>query len=231
VSSRGASVSSRGVLVILLLVLCGRAHGQIVAFGASNISGWNVAESEAVPAQLQTMLRAKGYTVRVLNKGIYGNTTTEMLDRADRDIPEGTSIVVLDVSGGLYNDARNGISRAQGEADLAAIRSRLETRHIKVIPFSGADLPAQYHQQDGVHLTPEGHRLAAAHLLPALIATLGPPSGPPEAVRDACVADARRLCSAFMQDDAQRHACMHEHRAELSSDCRRAIAESRRHEN
>jgi hypothetical protein len=41
------------------------------------------------------------------------------------------------------------------------------------------------------------------------------------------VADARRLCSAFMQDDAKRHACMHDHRAELSSDCRRAIAESR----
>jgi acyl-CoA thioesterase I len=222
-SSRGAVAG----LLILLLALWGRAQAQVVAFGASNISGWNVAASEAIPAQLQTMLRAKGYTVRVLNKGIYGNTTTEMLSRADADIPEGTSIVILDVSGGLYNDVRKGISRAQGEADLAAIQARLAARHIKVIPFSGTDVPAQYHQQDGIHLTPEGHRLAAANLLPAVTAALGPPSGPPETVRDACVADARRLCAAVIQDNEKRHACMRAHRAELSSDCRRAIAESR----
>ncbi len=215
-------------LPILLLMLSGQAHGQVVAFGASNISGWNVGQSEAIPAQLEAMLRAKGYTVRVVNRGIYGNTTTEMLDRADRDIPEGTSIVILDVSGGLYNDVRKGISRAQGEADLEAIRARLAARHITVIPFSGTDIPPRYHQQDGIHLTPEGHRLAAANLLPAVTAALGPPAGPPEAVRDACVADARRLCSAVIRDNAKRHACMSEHRAELSSDCRRAIAESRR---
>ncbi len=225
-------MSSRCVLAVLLLVLSSRAHGQVVAFGASNISGWNVGQSEAIPAQLQAMLREKGYTVRVLNKGIYGNTTTEMLARADRDIPVGTSVVILDVSGGLYNDVRNGISRAQGEADLATIRRRLAARHIAVVPFSGTDIPAPYHQADGIHLTPEGHRLAAAHLLPAVTAALGPPSGPPEAVRDACVADARRLCAAVIQDTAKRHACMREHRAELSSDCRRAIAASReRHED
>jgi acyl-CoA thioesterase I len=226
------SVRGLPVLAVLLLAICGAAHAQIVAFGASNISGWNVAASEATPAQLQTMLRAKGYTVTVANAGIYGNTTPEMRARMDSDIPEGTTIVILDMNGGLYNDTRKGISREQGEADLAAIRARLADRHIKVIPFSAADIPGQYHQEDGIHLTPEGHRLAAVHLLTEVTQALGPPpeaaaTTATEAVRHACVSDARRLCSAVIGDDVKRHQCMQEHRAQLSKDCLRAIAQSR----
>jgi acyl-CoA thioesterase I len=215
-------------LVILLLAFCGRSYAQIVAFGASNISGWNVAATEAIPAQLQTMLRAKGYSVRVLNAGVFGNTTADMRNRMDSDIPEGTSIVILDTSGGLSNDAKKGISRDQGEAELAAIRVHLVDRHIKVIPVSAADIPAQYHQADGEHLTPEGHRLAAASLVAEVEDTLGPPTAATESVRDACVADAHRLCSAVLGDDAKRHLCMQEHRSQLSRDCLHAIAQSRK---
>ena len=110
--------AASAVFLTLLVMLCGRANAQIVAFGASNISGWNVAASEAIPAQLQTMLRAKGYNVRVMNAGIFGNTTADMRNRMDSDIPEGTTIVILDTSGGLHNDAQKGISRAQGDANL-----------------------------------------------------------------------------------------------------------------
>ena len=226
------SVRTLPVLAILLLAISGAARSQIVAFGASNISGWNVAASEATPARLQTMLRAKGYGVTVVNAGIYGNTTTEMRARMDRDIPEGTTIVVLDMSGGLYNDTRKGIGREQGDADLAAIEARLAERHITVIPFNATDIPRRYHQEDGIHLTPEGHRLAAIHLLTEVTHALGPPpeAAVPtatEAVRHACVSDARRLCAAVIGDDAKRHECMQEHRAQLSKDCLRAIAQSR----
>ena len=214
-------------LVILLLALYGRAHAQIVAFGASNVSGWNVAASEAFPAQLQAMLRTKGYTVKVTNAGIYGNTTTEMLNRMDSDIPAGTTIVILDTRGGLFNDSRKGISPEQGDADLAAITAKLKARGIKVIPFSGADLPAQYHQQDGLHLTPEGHKLVATKLLPEITEALGPPAETPRSVKEACMADARRLCGKVLGDDEKRHACMQEHRSELSKDCLHAIAMSR----
>jgi acyl-CoA thioesterase I len=218
-------------LAILLLALGGRAYAQIVAFGASNISGWNVAASEAIPAQLQAMLRAKGYSVRVLNKGVYGNTTADMRARMDSDIPDGTEIVILDTSGGLYNDAQKGISREQGDADLAAIKARLADRHIKVIPVSAADIPLQFHQQDGAHLTPEGHRLAAANLVPGITQILGPPPAATQTVREACMADARRLCSAVLGDESKRHQCMQEHRGELSKDCLHAIAASRQQQN
>jgi acyl-CoA thioesterase-1 len=221
-------------LAILLLGLAGTAHAQIVAFGASNISGWNVAASEAIPAQLQSMLREKGYSVTVRNAGIYGNTTTQMRARMDSDIPEGTTIVVLDTSGGSYNDNRLGVSREQGEADLAAIKARLADRHIRVIAISGTDVPPQYHQQDGIHLTPEGHRIAAGNVLPEVMAALGPPPSQGAeslSLRKACIADARRLCAEVLGDDGKRHQCMQEHRAQLSKDCRQAIAASRKQQS
>jgi acyl-CoA thioesterase I len=214
-------------LAIIFLGICTPAHAQIVAFGASNVSGWNVAASEAFAAQLQVMLREKRYTVKITNAGIYGNTTTQMLNRMDSDIPDGTTIVILDTRGGLYNDTRMGISQEQGDADLAAITAKLKARGIKVIPFSAADFPAQYHQQDGLHLTPEGHKLAATKLLPEITEALGPPPEAPRSVKEACIADARRLCGAVLGDDEKRHACMQEHRSELSKDCLHAIAMSR----
>jgi acyl-CoA thioesterase-1 len=228
-NSRRWRVQNHSILVVLLVAFCRPTHAQIVAFGASNVSGWNVAASEAFAAQLQAMLREKGYNLRVLNKGIYGNTTTDMRNRMDADIPEGTTIVVLDTSGGIYNDGLKGISREQGDADMVAITTKLKERGIKVITMSGADLPAQYHQQDGVHLTPEGHKLVASRLLPQITEALGPPVMTPEMVKHACYADAKRLCSEVLGDDEKRHECMQAHRSELSKDCLHAIAQSRQH--
>jgi hypothetical protein len=185
------------------------------------------------------MLRQAGYGARVVNAGIYGNTTAEMLARVDRDIPAGTRIVILDMNGGLFNDAFKGIGRAQSDTNMAAIQEKLRARGIMVIPVSGAALGAEYHEADRVHLTAEGHRVLASQLLPQVERVLGPPqaqatplppapsSTPNAEVRDACMADAKRLCAAVLGDDAQRHECMHEHRAELSHDCLVAIARSR----
>jgi len=222
------------VVLVVLIAFVARSHAQIVAFGASNISGWNLAATETMPAQLQEMLRAKGYVANVLNAGIYGNTTAEMRDRMDSDIPQGTTIVILETSGGIYNNSLKGISREQGDADMAAINERLKARGITVIPVSGASLPAQYHQQDGVHLNAEGDQLIASQLLPKIVDILGPPPGPPptetdEMVKKACYADAKRLCASDLGDDAKRHACMQEHKAELSKDCLDAITASRQH--
>jgi hypothetical protein len=110
---------------------------------------------------------------------------------------------------------------------MATITAKLKVRGIKAFPVSGADLPAQYHQQDGLHLTPEGHKLVATRLLPGITEASGPPPETPRSVREACLADARRLCGTVLRDEEKCRACMHEHRSERSKDCLRAIAESR----
>jgi acyl-CoA thioesterase-1 len=224
-------------VLVVLAVTCNAAHAQIVAFGASNVSGWNVAATAAFPAQLQDMLRANGYGVCVINAGVYGNTTAEMLARVDRDVPAGTKIVILDTTGGIFNDMHKGIAQSESNTNMAALQARLQARGITIVPASGAELGPAYHQQDGAHLTPEGHRMLASQLLPQVERVLGPPQTtqaqpsstdtPTEAVRDACAADARRLCAAFLGDDARRHECMHEHRAELSHDCLATIMRNR----
>src|SRR5262249_62044821 len=67
----------------------------IVALGASNTYGKGVSRSEAYPAQLEALLRARGYNARVVNAGISGDTTGGMLGRLDGAGPGGTGLVLL----------------------------------------------------------------------------------------------------------------------------------------
>ena len=58
-----------------------RAEGMtIVALGASNTVGRSGA---SYPAELEALLKAKGYDVRVINAGVNGDTTAGMAARLD----------------------------------------------------------------------------------------------------------------------------------------------------
>jgi acyl-CoA thioesterase I len=140
----------------------------IVALGASNTYGKGVARNQSYPAQLEAMLRAKGLNVRLINAGINGDTTGGMLGRLDRAVPPGTRIVILQPGS---NDMRKGVGE-QTESNLAAIRSRLAARGIKVIMAENSLNRALPHQPDGQHLTPEGYGMLAASLLPELEASV-----------------------------------------------------------
>ena len=165
-------------LFLAILTLCwiiafsGLSQGQIVAFGASNVAGKGVSPNQAWPAQLENMLKAKGYNVHVKNAGISGDTTALMLKRVDSSIPEGTKIVILDMGGGFFNNRSSGIPRAQGEADMKALEARLKSRGITILSELTNNIPPTDRQADGIHLTAEGHRLLAEQL-PSVISALG----------------------------------------------------------
>jgi len=161
----------RLVLVLVLLAaslpgLTDTASAQIVAIGASNVAGRGVSSSDAWPAQLESMLAAKGRNVHVTNAGISGDTNAGMLARLDSAVPEGTKIVLLDEYGGGWNARRKG----QGDqtAELAAIKARLRGRGIRIIPMWWNGALRNYLQPDGIHFTPEGHRLVATRMLPSV---------------------------------------------------------------
>jgi hypothetical protein len=61
-------------LVSIILASTGFASAQIVAFGHSAVRG-HVAENEMWPAVLESMLRARGSQVHVINAGVNGETT------------------------------------------------------------------------------------------------------------------------------------------------------------
>lgn len=172
---RRLSVRWRLTIIAFCLAVAsaGVAQAQIVAFGASNVAGRGVFPNEAWPAQLEILLKAKGYNVHVKNAGISGDTTARMLRRVDSSIPDGTKIVILDISGGFFNNSKSDIPHAKGQADMKAIGTRLRARGITIVPENTGTMPTTYRQKDRVHLTAEGHRLFAQQLLPRVEIALG----------------------------------------------------------
>jgi acyl-CoA thioesterase I len=139
---------------------------QVVALGASATAGYGLAPSDSFPAQLQAMLQAKGSSTRVINAGVSGETTAQILARVSSSVPEGTRIVILSIF--MINDSTHGVSSAQHSANVASIRQRLAARHIRVIDATGLIISAAKAgllQGDRLHLTAEGNRRVAAALL------------------------------------------------------------------
>jgi acyl-CoA thioesterase-1 len=164
------------LLIALAAALpCATAQAQIVAIGASNVAGYGVEPDDAFPARLEALLKEKGYRVSVVNAGVNGETTADMLAHLAVSVPSGTTIVILDSSGPLANNPHEGIGKAQGVAEMAAVKGRLLARAINVIPETANVIARRYRQADGRHLSEEGHRLLAARLLPAVMHALGPP--------------------------------------------------------
>ncbi len=156
-----------------------QAASTVVAIGASNTYGsgrgrtaGGVSQSEAFPAQLEALLRARGYDLRVVNAGVPGDTTAGMLARLDSAVPDGTRVVIIQPGG---NDARHGGSAAEAAANVAQMSSRLRARGIKVIILNRilAMVPASSRDPDGQHFDRRGHAAIAARLLPQVAAALG----------------------------------------------------------
>jgi acyl-CoA thioesterase-1 len=142
---------------------------QIVALGASATAGYGLPVSESFPAQLQAMLQARGSATQVINAGISGETSGQILARVGSSVPEGTRIVILSVF--MFNDGRRGVSAATHRSNVAAIRAQLGARHIRIIDADGLIISAAKAgmlQSDGLHLTAEGNRQVAARLMASL---------------------------------------------------------------
>ena len=144
---------------------------RIVAIGASNTHGWYVGNQGAYPARLQALLRAKGIDAQVINAGVPFDTTAMMLRRIDKDVPNGTDIAILQPGG---NDRRFFGTKEQRAANIAEMERRLRARGIKVIVYD-EEIPLRYYTIDFIHLTPEGHAMIAAALLPRVMAILESP--------------------------------------------------------
>ena len=177
------------VLLTLFVVLLASAAAQartihIVAFGDSATEGWLVPREDAYPAQLQTLLRKKGYDVVVTNEGISGDTTAGALRRFDAAISPGTDIVIVEFG---TNDARQHVSPQRMRANLNEIVKTLRRRGIDVlliglgsldlsavahangVPYAQWKLPpGKYRARDNAHFNAEGYGILLAQTLPQI---------------------------------------------------------------
>jgi acyl-CoA thioesterase-1 len=157
----------------------------VVAVGPSTTAGRGVWSSQAYPAQLEALLRARGISATVVNAGVNGEQTPAMLARLNRTVPDGTALVILQLA--AFNDLPwslagrdNPIPPAETERNFRAMVQAMRARGIPTIVFtrmgggrgathvayprftSSVDL-----QPDRIHPTAEGHAKLAALLLPA----------------------------------------------------------------
>src|SRR5262245_60137773 len=88
----------------------------IVAFGDSLTAGQGVAPAEAYPSVLAARLKTAGYSYRVVNAGVSGDTTAGGLRRVEWALKLTPEIVILELG---INDALRG-------QDLGAVRANLD---------------------------------------------------------------------------------------------------------
>jgi|SRR5215470_11885247 len=148
------------------------AHAQIVALGASNTAGTGVGTAQAFPAQLESMLKARGINMSITNAGVATDTTSGMLSRLDSAVPAGTKVVILQFGG---NDARKGVRAEDREANIALIESQLTARKIRWLRTDDlvrSAIGAGLTRPNGIDLNVEGHRRVASELVGRVVRVL-----------------------------------------------------------
>jgi acyl-CoA thioesterase-1 len=181
---------SRNVILALAVLSCPplatAEEIKIVALGASQTEGKGVSESDAYPAQLEQLLKAEGYSISVINEGISGNTTRDLLDRFSRAVPEGTKLVILQpgTNDRVRTNKRNALSPDETRKNVEQMLTTLKERNIAVILLGypgkiGRDIAQQYSanwyppsrgiapdmiQADGIHFTKEGNAVLAKNM-------------------------------------------------------------------
>ena len=112
----------------------------IVAFGDSLTAGQGVAPDESYPALLAAKLRTEGYSYRVVNAGVSGDTTAGGLRRVDWALKNKPDIVLLELGA---NDAFRGQDLDRVRANLDAMVTRFEAGGARVL-LLGMRLPPNY---------------------------------------------------------------------------------------
>ena len=169
--------SSAIVIIIAWLltmpIAADAATTTIVAFGASNTFGKGVKRGEAYPAHLEKLLRAKGLDIKVINAGISGNATGQMLKRIKSDVPSNTDIVIFQPG---RNDLRKGGTLKSLKTNIKKINKRLKRRNINVIRLKNSHLKQiakNYPRPDGQHFLSPGYKALARLIMPDVLALIG----------------------------------------------------------
>ena len=102
----------------------------ILALGDSLFAGYGLKDGESYPAQLERALRERGINARIANAGVSGNTTADGLQRLIFTLdnqPRRPALAIVSLGG---NDMLRGLKPEQAKANLDAILTEFDRRHI-----------------------------------------------------------------------------------------------------
>jgi acyl-CoA thioesterase-1 len=167
----------RGLLALALVLgaaLAGTAHSQdasgrvIVALGDSLTAGYRVAQHEAWPALLEERLRAEGFSYRVVNAGVSGDTTAGGLRRVDWVLRSRPEIVIVALGA---NDGLRGQDTRNMEENLQRIVERVQAAGARVL-LAGMRMPPNYgeaYTREFAAVFPAVAKRTGARLMPFLL--------------------------------------------------------------
>ena len=131
------TVKARAVLFgILSIIACqfvtmsASAGSTIVALGDSLTAGYGLPPGQGFAEQLQSVLRARGHDVSVIDAGVSGDTSTGGLARLDWSVPADADAVIVELGA---NDALRGLDPSITRKALSNIVKRLKVRGQKVL--------------------------------------------------------------------------------------------------
>jgi acyl-CoA thioesterase-1 len=134
----------------------------ILAFGDSLYAGYRLDPNDSYPAQLEAALNAAGVPARVVNAGVSGDTTAAGLQRLAFTLdnqPKKPALVMVGLGG---NDMLRALPPEQTRANLEAIITAIEARHIPILltgMLAGHNLGPDY----GAAFNPIWPQLARKH--------------------------------------------------------------------
>ncbi|WP_267397187.1 MULTISPECIES: arylesterase [unclassified Sphingomonas] len=173
--SRRQRYGGHGLLVHLALLVAGLVAPPaalaapraplVWAFGDSLSAGYGLPPADGFPSQLQAALRRAGIAATVRNGGVAGDTAAQARARLRwglRGLGVAPDLVIVELGA---NDMLRGLPVAQARANLDAVLTELQRRHIPVLiagmraaPNLGSDYGRAF---DGLYPA-----LARAHRMP-----------------------------------------------------------------
>ncbi len=122
------------LFVLSVNSLCAAAgEKKLLVFGDSLTAGYGILYDQAFPAQLESKLRAGGYSVKVINAGVSGETTSGGLARLEWTLEQKPDFVILELGA---NDMLRAIDPAITRANLQKMLDILQQKKIPVL-FAG----------------------------------------------------------------------------------------------
>jgi acyl-CoA thioesterase I len=122
----------------------------VVALGDSLTAGPGLGRNETFPADLQRHAAAAGYPHRIINAGVSGDTSTDIVARFDRDVVATTRVLILAAGA---NDGLQGVPVAMLRRNLSDMIERAQRRGIRILlcgmetpPTRGFDYTIAFHR-------------------------------------------------------------------------------------
>lgn len=170
-------IARRDLLLLPALLAAGPALAAaprvVTILGDSITAGYGLSAAQAFPARLQEALTKAGAPVLIRPAGVSGDTTAGGLARVDFSVQSDTALCLVALGG---NDLLQGVDPKRTAANLDAIITRLQKRHIPVM-LAGLKPPPALGRAYAQEFSGLYARLAKAHrltLYPDLLAGVGP---------------------------------------------------------